>query len=467
MSGASYATAIISFTGNLILARLLVPEDFGAFAFAVAALMLIFMISGFGSQEAIIQCRDHSIQQLIPTAFWMTIILGGLLAIGGTLLGIYLSISHSQIAGQLVVILSWSKLIDMMTHAYNATLQRELIFHPIAIAQFVSTLISFSLAVTAANFGFGIWSLLIKEVVHSSIVFGFVSRASTFKLRFQFNKQAAKWIWDFGWKVMVSRIGEIIFGHGDNLIIGRFLGINVLGHYSLSYRLAYVGKQFTETPIQAIVFSAYASVQNEKHNLKIAFEKTSHWLLRSSLLIALLVWFCGRELTLFLYGSKWELASLVFQSLFIFISLLPLQSNTKEFLIGSGNINRLLRVQFFQLLFFIPALFLAVFLGDLITVAWVLNGTAIITFLLMILQVHQITSIAWINLFAKPLLASSVASLTNLLVLPQFNELFPPLWYNLILQIAFVILVYILLLYFFERKTFHDELSRIRDFLTQ
>ena len=160
---AAYVNAGLSFVGNIFLARLLMPNDFGIYALAASFLSLIFMISGFGTQEAIVQCRDDTLEELIPTAFWMTIALGIILTLMGNALGLFLLPRYGEKVAVLVVLLSWLSLVSMISNTYGAILQRQLIYKPIAITQMLGTFISYSVAILAAYGNYGIWSLFISR----------------------------------------------------------------------------------------------------------------------------------------------------------------------------------------------------------------------------------------------------------------------------------------------------------------
>ena len=464
-SGASYATVLISFAGNLVLARLLFPEDFGTYALATSTLTIIFVIGGFGSQEAIIQCRDSSIHALIPTAFWMTIGLGLVLSVAGTLLGLFFMNDRNELLGSLIVVLSWIRLLNMIALAYQATLVRELNYQPLAYQQFFPTLFAAIISVTMAALGFGVWSLLASELTTTMAKLIMAKRASSFRLGRQFNRIAAKWIWDFGWRSMVSRMGEVAFGKWDNLVVGYFMGTAVLGNYSVAYRLATVGSQLTQQPIAALSHSTYASAQTESDNLRLALERALFWLFRSAMLLALLVWFAGAEMTVLLYGDKWALAGDSFKNMFLFVALLPLLAHLRVFLIGSGHINRQLLTQVVQLLAFSPLLLVAAYRENLIAVSWALNVSSVITLLAMIYFVQQVVKIDWGYVMIRPL-AAGLASFLLALAANQFLDgLALASWLSTGVMIALIGGIYLALMLLVNGRALRGEFDLIRTHL--
>lgn len=453
---------LVSFVGNLVLARLLIPEDFGIYALAASALTVVFVISGFGSQEAIVQCRDKNIQHLIPTAFWMTIGLGVVLSIAGTLLGLFIMNRQNEIVGILIVILSWVKFAGMISAAYQATIFRELRFRPMAYQLLFPTLISFIIAIVFAVLGFGIWSLLAREIVDTGARFVMAKQASQYKLTAAFDREAASWIWDFGWRAMFSRLGEVVFGKWDNLVVGAFMGTSILGNYTMAYRLAITGSQLTQQPIAVISHATYASAQSEMANLQLALEKASYWLFRSAILLALLVWFVGSEMTVFLYGAKWAPAGASFKNMFLFVALLPLLTHFKVFLIGSGNINSQLKTQGVQILSFFPLLILAAYRENLIAVSWALNLSSIVTTVVAVYFIQHVVPVRLRYIFLRPLGVGFLTTALCFTVMPILDGLFFSAWLDLVLSIGMIVGAYLLFTLLLDGKALRNELQIIR-----
>lgn len=460
-SAATYINAFVSFGGNLLLARLLAPDDFGIYALASSFLALVSMVAGFGSQQSIVQCREEGIRHLIPTAFWMTIVLAFGLTVAGTLLGLLLSANYGQTIGALIVLLSWINLVNMISSTYGAVLQRELIYRPIALVQTMATLLSFGLAVLVAYRNWGVWSLFVREGTQALFVLAGLAWSSGYRLRFEFDWQAARWIWDFGWKMMGSRISQVLLERVDKLVIGTFMGTTVLGHYSLAYRLAYVGHQFSQGVVASVSFSTFATIQKERHKLGLAFERVYYWLFRLALLFGLLVWFCGYQLVVVIYGAQWQLAGSVFQNMSIFLMLLPLNSSLKIFLIASAHINDVLKASVWQLGFFIPAVFIVGYWGNLIWVVWALNASMLLIWLLMIRYVSSAIPVNWGYAMRPPLVAGMIS-----LVCIEFISQQVARNSNLLMQVLsnaiLVIALFSFLLYLMERKTIKNEWRMIR-----
>lgn len=406
---ATYISAAISFGGNIFLVRLLTPEDFGMYALATSLLSLLFVLSGFGSQESIVQCRAETIQHLIPTAFWLTAGLGLGLAMAGSLLGALLVTWYGATVGGLVVLLSWLSLVGMISNLYGAILKRELSYKPVALTQTLATFTSFSLAGLAAYSHWGIWSLFVRQAAQTSLELIGFAWASGYRLELKFDWQTAGWIWNFGWKVMGNRIGEVLFERVDKLVIGNFLGPAALGHYSIAYRLALIGHQFGYGVVHSVVFSIFAREQKDLHRLHRYLEKLYYWLFRLVLLFGLLVWFCGPGLVVFIYGPEWQLAGSIFQNMSVLLIVLPLETSLRVFLIGSGHVDAVLKVWAGHLSFFLPAILMATYWGGLRWTVWSINVSICLSWLLAIRYTSQLVGVRWNVCIKAPLVAGLIS----------------------------------------------------------
>jgi O-antigen/teichoic acid export membrane protein len=457
----AYLNAGVSFVGNIFLARLLMPNDFGIYALAASFLSLVFMISGFGTQESIVQCHEDDINELIPTAFWMTIVLGVTLALVGSLLGMLLMPHYGEIVALLVVLLSWVSLVSMISNAYGAILQRDLNYRPISITQLLGTFLSFGVAILAAYRSYGIWSLFLREAIFTFFVVIGLGWSCGFRVPWKFNIRTATWIWGFGWKIMGNRIAEVLFERVDKLIVGTFMGTAVLGQYNVAYRLAWVGHQFSYGAIESISFSVFANIQKEREKLRLAFEKMYYWLLRLALLLGLSVWFCGADIVRIIYGPKWEQGAFIFQNMAVLLMLLPLETSLRSFLVGAGHINRSLRVRSFMLIFLIPAMLASAHWGGIIWLIWSINLSLCLSWFIAIRFTSQVIPVRWSYLMRKPIITCfitfiSVEVIGNMSHLPDGELL------TVIVNEILLVAVFVLFLSLFEHHSLRTEWMLIR-----
>jgi len=450
-----YTNIAVAFVGNLVMARVLMPEDFGVFALASSLLVLLTMVTGFGSQEAIIQCHDETIEDLIPTAFWLSLVIGGTVAAAAVLLGLAVRSHYGSTVSWLIITMATLVPIKSLASAHSALLRRNMIYKPDALAQTVSVFSSFALGIVAALFKLGPWALLIRQGSAAIIYWLGMELSTQYRLPKVFNKRAARWIWDFGWKQMFSQISEAITGRYDNLVIGTCIGDMQLGYYSQAYRLALLGQQFTQGTLSPILLPMFAAVQSSADKLKYGFERVSYWICRVTPLLGVLVFLSGEKAVVYLYGKKWSTAGEYFAMLFPFLVLLPFSGVLRSFLVGSGRINDVVRTKWVQLVFFVFGVSIGAFSKNIVLVIWVVNLNQLLAVLLMGHAARRIAAIDWLYLCGAPTLAFAITMVLGQWILASLPETLM----GTLLLVLFVSLLYSAILVAFDYRRLRQESS--------
>lgn len=452
-----YANILIGFFGNLILARILLPEDFGVFALASSLLVFVTMFTGFGSQEAIMQCRDESIVDLIPTAFWISLAIGWGVAVVGILIGLIFWPYYGHTIALLIVSLSLLVPFNSLASARDSLLRRDMVYKSVALTQTIANTASFILGIIVALMGVGPWALLIRQGSAVIIYWLGMEISSNYRLQRVYNKEAARSIWNFGWRKMFMQINDVFLGRYDNLMVGTFIGQAQLGYYSQAYRLAWLGQQFTQGAIAPILLPMFATVQYSVDKLRYSFERVTYWICRVIPLMGVLIFLSGKSAVIFLYGQKWAVAGQYFQMMFVFFMFLPLAVMLKYFLTGAGYIDKALKAGWVQLFFFVVGVTTGAVLKNMTLVIWAVNLNYILAVLLMGYAAGRIIPINWGYLCAVPALVFAL----TLLLGQQVTTWLPETFLGMLLLIFILTLVYVSLMTLFEYRSLRQEIDII------
>ena len=110
-----------------------------------------------------------------------------------------------------------------------------------------------------------------------------------------------------------------------------------------------------------------------------------------------------------LYGEKWSVAGHYFETLLVFFMFLPFASLFKEFLIGSGRIGTVVRIQWAVLGLLIIGVSVSVFYGNVIMVLWTMNLSQVLAVTLMAFDIRRRITVNWFALCVVPVLAFLIA----------------------------------------------------------
>lgn len=229
---------ILSFAGFIVLARLLVPEDFGAVALAGSVLMMIHIVLYSGSLESLIQ---HP--QLEARHFHAACAANLAFAVGLVLLGLALAwplgwvLERPDFAWLLSALLPTALLRAFMSPML-AVLRRRMDFRSIAIRTLLAVSVSAVVAIFCAWRGLGAWSLVAQQWTNEVVGIAFLAWRSPFKpLPIKRDAQALRELLPVALPVMGAQFVATASRRLDNLAIGLRLGDHVVGIYFMANRL--------------------------------------------------------------------------------------------------------------------------------------------------------------------------------------------------------------------------------------
>lgn len=323
----SLSTKAIGFLEAIILARILIPSQFGAYGVALLALGLLEVITESGVNIILVQ--EKEIDKFINSA-WVVSIFRGILIMGIIVVSApFISkFFHSPESLNLLYLISLVPLLRGFINPSIVKYQKELKFGKDFWYRFAVLSVDTIISVVATliirsplGIAVGLISGVIVEIVLS---FSLISPKPSFK----FEKGYVNKILDRGKWITASSIFDYLFYNADNIAVGRLLGSQSLGIYQLGYSLAVnplneVGKVFVHVTSPILI-----KISDDKTRLKSAF-------LKNVLSIALItlpfafIFASFPKLFVMLLGEKWEPITKILPVLAVvgFIKSVSLSSN--------------------------------------------------------------------------------------------------------------------------------------------
>lgn len=336
MSGISYIGFAINFGVQLILIRLLVPEDYGLFALGLSIAEILFIFFSFSFSMAVIQIKKT--EDLFDTAFYLSLLSGVVILLIGGFLSIVLSYYYPLPSVVAFFILCALQPFQGCSSIYSASMEKELQFKKNALVRGIATNFSGFGAIILAYMGFSVWSLVGREILLAILMILGMRKVSSYRFGRKFNRDTAKKLLDFGYKRLFVRGLEITFFRAPMLLIGTFAGTRVLGLFSQVYYLANIPNTMLSPVTQTVAFATYSKVQDDKDKLSKGFYISNFFSVRILLPFALLVYLFPSNILGILYGTKWLEASEMFKYLFIYMLILPVFMNAEIFILSIGKL---------------------------------------------------------------------------------------------------------------------------------
>lgn len=258
----------VQFLLQIILARLLSPEHYGALSIMVifTTLANVFVQNGFNT--ALIQNKDVS-EKDYSSVFWISLgIAGGLYAV------IYFIAPAIALFYDMPDIMTPLRVLALMLFpgALNsvqyAKISREMDFKKVFYSNIGGVIISGIIGIIIAYLGGGLWALVAQTLLNvlvSCLVMFFTAKL---KIYFTCDIGRVKVLFSYGWKLLVSSLLDTLYADLNSLVIGKKYNTDTLGYYSR-------GKQFPQFicnavngALQSVLLPAMAAEQDDKNKVK-------------------------------------------------------------------------------------------------------------------------------------------------------------------------------------------------------
>jgi len=289
-----------------ILARLLEPSDFGLVGMATVVIGFANLFKDLGTSAAVIQKKTVT-EELLSSLFWGNLFIGAALTALVFLLSPHIALFYRE--PNLIPILrllSISFLIASFSVLHQSLLTKALKFNTLAKIEVFSAVAGACVGIASALLGLGVWSLVYQMIVTTTLVALLQCKASRWSPTCYFSVNELKQVSKFSLNLTLFNIFNFFTRDVDYILIGRFLGAQELGYYSIAYRLMLYPLQAISGVISRVMFSMYSRMQD---NLPL-FRKTYLDVINAIALLSFPLmaglWVLAEPLVLLFLGDAWS-----------------------------------------------------------------------------------------------------------------------------------------------------------------
>ncbi|MBN1694059.1 lipopolysaccharide biosynthesis protein [candidate division WOR-3 bacterium] len=368
------ATQLLAFAKNIIIARVLSPNDFGLFGVALIALSLFDVSFRTGFNAALIQKKEN-IEEYLDTAFVINIIRGFILFVLLLFSAPVISIFFKNEAVIPVIrVISFNFLINGFVNPGTVYFVKELNFKK----QFywdASKIITDVVVVISIVFLLrNVWVLVVSSI-SSYLVRMVVSYfINSFRPKFRFKKEYALDLFKFGKWVLFSNVLVYLITQGDSAFVGRTLEISILGLYKMAYTFSNIPTTQISNVIAKVSYPAYSKIQDNIQRLRDAYLRILQITTLLSIPFTGFIFILAPDFTRLFLGAKWmpmvpAMQILVFAGL---IRSIAATTGVLFYAVGKPKIDTVWQI--------IRLCVLAILIYPF-TIKWGISGTSIAVFL--------------------------------------------------------------------------------------
>ncbi len=295
----------MTFIVNIILARLLLPRDFGLVAMILVFAGFATIFAELGLGVSLIQKKDIE-EAHLTSVFWVNVGVGLLLMLlfmaMSPLIGAFY---QESLLIPMNMVLAVNFFIGGLGIVHRALRIKSLDFKTISIVELIAIAISGTVAITMALNGFGVWSLVVQSLVSTIITVLLFWKMVDWRPGFSFSRRALMDLFDFSINLTGTRVLNYWARNLDNLLIGRVIGSRALGLYGRAYAFVLYPLNNISQAISRVMFPMMSIVQDDKKRVKRLQLKTARAVGLVTFPTMLGLFVVAEPFVIVLLGEKW------------------------------------------------------------------------------------------------------------------------------------------------------------------
>lgn len=300
-----YSTMAIGFIADIILARLLMPSDYGYIGMLAIFMGLAenFIDGGFGS--ALIQKKNPT-QTDYSTVFYFNIGMALVLY-----LGLYLGAPFIAGFYHMPLLCDILRVQGVIVFIYSFNIiQRNLIrknlqFKKLSWITIVSCVVSLSVTILMAYKGYGVWSLVAQNILMALIPCIFFWVTTKWHPTFSFSWKSFKELFGFGSYMFFTHLINTFANKLNGLLIGRWYDSSTMGYFSKAEKTENLASMNIASIMIQTTYPLYSSIQDDKERLVNVIKRITSTLSYITTPMLFILLLTAKPLFVLLYSEKW------------------------------------------------------------------------------------------------------------------------------------------------------------------
>lgn len=359
----------IQFLIQLILARLLLPEDYGLLALMTIFISVanVFVQSGFST--ALIQRKDVE-EADFSSVFYISLLLAFILYLILFFSAPLIAAFYEEPALVSVLrVFSLTLFFGAANAVQSAVVSRTMQFKRFFFSSLGAALISGLFGIALAYNGAGIWALVIQQLVSSATITLILWFTVNWRPRRLFSISRVRILFSFGWKILLSGLLNVLYANLRGLVIGKVYHPSILGYYNRANQFPNLIIANISGSMSSVLLPVMSASQENRQQVR---NMTRRSIITSSFLIFPIMMglaVCAKPIVRLLLTDRW-LPSVPFIYLFcLAYAFFPMHTANLEAVNALGRSDIFLKIEVIKQAFSLAALFISIPFGIVAMVA--------------------------------------------------------------------------------------------------
>lgn len=453
----------VKFIFGIILARLLTPKDFGLIAMITVffAIAEVFIQGGF--VQAYVQkmkINEKDSDTIFFTNLLISLVFYGILWISAPMIANFYD--QSQLI-TLTRVMALILIINSFSVIQIAQLTRDVDFKRKAKITLFASIISGLSGITAAYFGYGVWSLVLQQLLNRCLFVLGLWFTSNWIPRLQFSKESFKELFSFGSWLLLSAIFKKLFDNIYVLTIGKTFPAESVGFFQKSQQFAQMASNQITAIVNNVSFPILSKLQHERLSLKNSFSNFLQYTMLIVIPLSVIVFVISKAFVLLLLTDKWA-PMIPFMKAFAIIGIVfPLRSINYQLILALGKG----KLSFYLSLMTNGFRLINIILMYRFGIIYIIIGEGVLSLMSYIVftfytkkflnysLINQLTDLRVI------ILSGIFAGVISIIIIGVFNNLYLVLFLGIVLTSA----IFFSLIYILNKHLLYNAISYIKEYL--
>lgn len=371
-----FSVQLINFCVQIVLARLLMPSDFGLIAMIIVFIAIGQSLVDGGMSTSLIRNKENS-EKDYGTVFISNLLIGVIVYLIIFISAPFVASFYNQpILIELLRLYSVVFIINGFSTIQLAKFSKELKFKSQFTYQLPSVILGASTGLSLAYMGFGVWSLIWLNIIQSAIFSISLWSFYTWRPKFLFDKNVFKYHFNFGYKLTLSSLLNTVYLNMYKIIIGKQFSPSSVGYFTQADNLRLFPINQVSLVLNKVTFPLFASISHDIPKLRRAYISAMRLVLSFSSAIMMILLVIAQPLFLIVFGEKWLPSVPYFQILCIASIFLPIGTYNLNILKVIGRTDLFFKVELIKKVIGVVSLIIAAPFG-ISSMVWTLCITNI------------------------------------------------------------------------------------------
>lgn len=309
-TGSTISRQAIQLLTTSVLARFILPNEFGLIAVSATVISVAQCFRDFGIASAVVQ-KTVCAPEFLSSLLMASVALGSVLAalIGGAAPFAAEYFGQPEVA-PIMSALGFSVFLSSLGNVQLAVLEREGRFPTIAAIEVVSHVAAAAASISLGIAGAGPWALVAQALVVSggrSIAIAIIVRIPLRGIRIAHLREIGRQSWYY----LLTTVMSHVIRNFDVILIGRHVGVAAVGAYSLATQMCQLPGALVSTPLARVLFPKFCRISSEKAQMAEQFHRASAVLATVMYPVLVFISILSYPITWIVLGERWPTVAVI------------------------------------------------------------------------------------------------------------------------------------------------------------